>query len=85
MECKGKARLARYTRTHDNKHDGIHMYGVSGRAAFRRSVTSIISSVLSHVPATGPVTPQSGSAQGAANTEDRYNVKVNNFFDILGN
>ena len=85
LECKGKARLARYTRTHDNKHDGIHMYGVSGRAAFRRSVTSIISSVLSHVPATAPVTHQSGSGQGAANTEDRYNVKVNNFFDILGN
>ena len=91
LDCKGKARLARYTRTHDLKHDGIHLYGVSGRAAFRKSVTAIISSVLSHPSATAQATPQSGTEQGAANTtvtggqEDRYNVKVNYFFDILGN
>ena len=87
LECKGKARLARYTRTHDNKHDGIHLYGVSGRLAFRRSVSAIINSVLSPAPASVPVTPQSGPAQGAATTggQDRYNVKTNNFFDILGN
>ena len=88
LQSKGKARLARYTRTHDLKHDGIHFYGVSGRLAFRRNVTAIISSVLSHPSATAQATPQSGTEQGATNTSgehDRYNIKVNNFFDILGN
>ena len=87
LECKGKARLARYTRTHDTKHDGIHLYGVSGRAAFSRSVSVIISSVLIPGSAPAPATPQSGTVQGADITggHDRYNVKVNNFFDTLGN
>ena len=88
LECSGKVRLARYTRTHDIKHDGVHMYGVSGRAAFRRSVTAIISSVLSPHSAPAPATPQSGAAQGTANTtggQDRYNVKVSNIFETLGN
>ena len=64
------------------------MYGVSGRAAFRRSVTAIISSVLSPHPAPAPATPQSGAAQGTANTtggQDRYNVEVSNIFETLGN
>ena len=89
LECSGKVRLARYTRTHDIKHDGIHMYGVSGRAAFCRSVTAIINSVLSPHSAPEPVTPQSETAQGAGATntggQDRYNVEVNNIFNILGN
>ena len=87
LECEGKARLARYTRTKDKKHDGVHMYGVSGRAAFSRNITAIISSVLSPHSAPAPATPQSGSGRSTANTggQDRYNVKVNNFFDILGN
>ena len=89
LECEsGKVRLARYTRTHDIKHDGVHMYGVSGRAAFRRSVSVIISSVLSPNSAPAPTTPQSGAAQGTANTtggQDRYNVEVSNIFETLGN
>ena len=28
LESKGKARLARYTRTHDKQYNGIHMYSV---------------------------------------------------------
>ena len=75
LECEGKARLARYTRTKDKKHDGIHMYGVSGRAAFSRHVTAILNSVLSSHTAPAPATPQSGSGRRTTKTGGQVQCK----------
>ena len=47
LDCNERIRLASYTRTHDKRYNGIHMYGVSGLPAFTRSVSAIISSVHS--------------------------------------
>lgn len=82
--CDGKIRQARFTRTLDKKYDGIHMYGVSGRAAYMRSVSSIISSIIQpQVPA--PTEADMTQYTPSSGIQNNYNVKVNNVFDILGN
>jgi hypothetical protein len=85
LDCDGKIRQARYTRTQDRKYDGVHMYGVSGRAAYSKSVAAIVSSVLRlH---TASATVQTGSThntqgRGVQNSYDRnvFTIPVNNRF-----
>ena len=89
MNCDGKIRQGRFTRIPDKKYDGIHMYGVSGSAAYMRSVTSIISSAVHPAPSlpTYAQATQSHRAQytHSSGMQTNYNVEVNNVFNILGN
>ena len=59
------------------------MYGVSGRTAYTKSVTAILTSVL--YPNSAPAPAQSDKTHNKGNLQNNYNVKVNNVFDVLGN
>jgi hypothetical protein len=85
LNCDGKIRQARYTRTHDRRYDGVHMYGASGRNAYTKSITNIIRSTVCPHTAPAPAQPSRTQDTDDLGMQNNYNVQVNNFFDILGN
>ena len=92
LSCNVEVRKLRYTDTRTGRHDGVHMYGRDGKAAYTQSVLNILLSSISSQPQPQEnsdhlTCPQTVFKKKNANNgkTGQYNVKVSNRFSSLIN